>query len=506
MSDPKTPSETPETPVSDTDQVSEMAAGDPIVDRKDEIEDAEILDDATSETSPDAERSEPLEDSDDTDPKSDQAETELDEVDTPDADAEVTGDDPALTEAHDTDVRDDTPDQTAASDADATEMPSETDTTTSDIEPEIEAPSIPEADPVAAKPPEKIIETIVQKNSFWSVFLGGVVAAGLGFGLCYYLVAQGTLQTAETETFDAERAQISALEGQFGALQSEVQTLAGMPATDPRVDAVAGAVETVEATLAEVQGELGAVQAEIEAQTGLLANLEAQMEAIAALPEGTDTVDNAAVAALQATLAQQQEENAAMQARLSEMASAAQAEMDAVRERAGELQSETQAAVDDASNRAFVAGLTAALENGSGFAPAIGALTLPAPDALSAVAETGVETLLDLQRQFPAAAREGLAESLKATVSDDPADRVFAFLRAQVGARSLEPREGDDPDAVLSRAQEAVNTGQLDVALSELAALPEEGQAAMASWIGAAQARVDALAALDTLAADINSN
>lgn len=489
MSDPKTPNETPETQVSDTDQASEMVSGEPNVDRKDQIEDAEILGEANDQSDQDP-GSETTADSEGADPKSDPTDTEPDDADTLAADQDTPQDETASAEAQAADVTDEAADRDAMSDNDPTPEPEPT----------------PEIEPVATAQPEKVTETIVQKNGFWGVFLGGAVAAGLGFGLCYYLVAQGTLTTGDRETFEAERAQISALEGQFGALQTEVQALAGAPATDPRVDAVTGAVETVEATLAQVQGELDAVQAEIGAQTGLLANLEAQMEAIAALPEGTDTVDNAAMAALQATLAQQQSENEAMQSRLAEMASAAQAEMDAVRERAGELQSETQAAVDEASNRAFVAGLTAALENGSAFGPAMSALTVAAPDALSAVAETGVETLLDLQRQFPAAARDGLAASLRATVSDDPADRVFAFLRAQVGARSLEPREGDDPDAVLSRAQEAVNTGQLDVALTELTALPEDGQAAMASWIGAAQARIDALAALDTLAADINSN
>lgn len=517
MSDPKTPNETPEDQVSDTDHAPESLEAEAAPKQDDVIEDAEILDEqpgdavAEEETAEIADGTEePAEETTEENAEtSDETTSEDSFTDDVSGDETPTGETPDDAGASDETPIDDMPAEAEAA--------AEAETPTEAPEPE----PLPDPEPIAAKQaepaPQPAPVVVQKKGGFMAPFLGGVIAAGLGFGLCYYLVGEGIIGTEDNS---AEIAKIGGLESSIAALQSELATVAAAPSEDPRVDAIAGAVESVEGTVSSVadqigtlQGELGTLQSEISAQTGLISNLEEQMAAIAALPEGTETADSAAMAALQATLAQQQEENAAMQARLAEAAAAAQAqmeaaqaEMEAVRTQAGALQSETQSAVDEASNRAFVSNLSAALENGSSFAGAVDGITVPVPEALSTVAAGGVETLLDLQRQFPAAARAGLAESLKATVGDKPQDRVFAFLRAQVGARSLEAREGDDPDAILSRAQEAVNAGQLEAALAEIAALPAEGQSAMGAWIGAAQARVDAIAALDALATEINSN
>ena len=58
------------------------------------------------------------------------------------------------------------------------------------------------------------------------------------------------------------------------------------------------------------------------------------------------------------------------------------------------------------------------------------------------------------------------------------------------------PREGSDPDAVLSRADAAVARGDIAAALAEIAELPERGQAAMADWTARARAWVDASGAV----------
>ena len=81
-----------------------------------------------------------------------------------------------------------------------------------------------------------------------------------------------------------------------------------------------------------------------------------------------------------------------------------------------------------------------------------------------------------------------------------------AFLRTQVGARSLEAREGDDPDAVLSRAEAALARGDIAAALDEIATLPAVGQDAMADWVALAETRRTALAAAADLAAQLQQN
>jgi len=83
---------------------------------------------------------------------------------------------------------------------------------------------------------------------------------------------------------------------------------------------------------------------------------------------------------------------------------------------------------------------------------------------------------------------------------------VESFFRSQVGRRSTEPREGDDPDAVLSRAEAAVKAGDLDTALSELAALPEVGQEKLAGWYAMVDARQAALDAAAAIAAELNNS
>lgn len=75
------------------------------------------------------------------------------------------------------------------------------------------------------------------------------------------------------------------------------------------------------------------------------------------------------------------------------------------------------------------------------------------------------------------------------------------FLRVQTGARSVEPREGDDPDAVLSRADAAVKAGDIKGALGLIATLPQAGQDAMSGWTGKAAVWVQAKDALTALAA-----
>ena len=104
-----------------------------------------------------------------------------------------------------------------------------------------------------------------------------------------------------------------------------------------------------------------------------------------------------------------------------------------------------------------------------------------------------------MQQLFPAAARDGLAAALRDD-SAAPSGGLFTnFLRAQTGARSLEPRPGNDPDAVLSRAGDAVQRGEIAAALTELQAFPPAGREAMADWLHGAEAWAAAAGAVDQI-------
>ena len=80
-------------------------------------------------------------------------------------------------------------------------------------------------------------------------------------------------------------------------------------------------------------------------------------------------------------------------------------------------------------------------------------------------------------------------------------DRVSSFLRTQTGLRSLTPRDGNDPDAVLSRAEAALTQGRLADALAELDALPDAALPALKDWTATATLRLSAESAVAALAA-----
>jgi hypothetical protein len=83
---------------------------------------------------------------------------------------------------------------------------------------------------------------------------------------------------------------------------------------------------------------------------------------------------------------------------------------------------------------------------------------------------------------------------------------IAGFFQRQLGARSVQPRKGDDPDAILSRAEAALNDGRLDQTLKELAGLPESAREQMQVWINHAATRQSALQAANELAQSLNSN
>ncbi len=70
----------------------------------------------------------------------------------------------------------------------------------------------------------------------------------------------------------------------------------------------------------------------------------------------------------------------------------------------------------------------------------------------------------------------------------------------------MAPREGDDPDAVLSRAEAAVRDGRVADALTEIETLPAPVQDAMADWLASARARAATEAAVQDLSQRLTAN
>ena len=172
-----------------------------------------------------------------------------------------------------------------------------------------------------------------------------------------------------------------------------------------------------------------------------------------------------------------------------------------------------KAAALETATQSSISQLIGALESGAPFAFAIaefandgGAL----PQALLAAAPYGVPTTAALARDFADQARAALTVARKAgSETPENADnisgvsRLSNFLQNQLGMRSVTPRQGNDSNAVLSRAEAAIEAGQVAEALTILTALPPAVHTSMANWIERAELRRAAQNAVVSLSAQL---
>lgn len=351
-------------------------------------------------------------------------------------------------------------------------------------------PPAPEPAPAAAPAPAP-----ARSNPLWPV-LGGVVAAAIGF-VAAQVVPQGWPLEATTR-------QLSAFEARLAAQDRKLADLA-IPAPDP---ALADRLAALEQRLTELPATSGADPAAIDA---LRADIETLKQAVPPAPDLAPI--QAELEALRAELAAIPRESGVAQ-ELEALRAAAEAERAASTARAEALRAEGESlrAQAEATARAAVARgailrVQAALESGGAFDAALadlGAAGVAVPATLSGHAE-GVPTLAQLQAGFPDAARAALAATVQPAPDAALSDRLGAFLKGQTGLRSTLPRTGDDPDAVLSRAEAALRAGDLAATLAELDRLPPEATAVLADWRAQADIRAAAAAALADMAADLDA-
>ncbi|MGB8811735.1 MAG: hypothetical protein WCC57_00970 [Paracoccaceae bacterium] len=358
------------------------------------------------------------------------------------------------------------------------------------VEPEIAAP---------AQLPTSVAEPKPRRSGgFFGLFLGGVTAAALGFGLARYIVPDGwpMTSTIKLETLVSKQAVVIATLGQdLAGLKAD---LASRPTMDP---AIARQLVNMEAAIDEVKNALASLQEGdgVPALEPRIATLERRLDNLELLPPSVGGVSPLTISALAGDLSAIKAEVAAQRAALTSNAAA-------VAEASSAQIAEVQASIKVAAVKAALAQMQGALQSGVPFAPALAELEAyghAVPHVLLEMADAGAPTLVSLQDSFPQAARAALDASLRAGSGESMTDRFSAFLRAQTGARSLAPRGGADPDAILSRAEAALQTGDLIIALSELRAIPPDGQAAMAEWVTEANRRMQAIDALNALMATL---
>ena len=91
----------------------------------------------------------------------------------------------------------------------------------------------------------------------------------------------------------------------------------------------------------------------------------------------------------------------------------------------------------------------------------------------------------------------------------NPIDRLkheskfLTFLKSQFQARSTIPRQGSDPDAVLSRSEAFLKTNDLEKSLFELTQLDGIALKVMEPWRISAENRINSLLAVEQLVQSI---
>lgn len=372
------------------------------------------------------------------------------------------------------------------------------------VEATVEEPVAPAASAAKSEPePETApVAPAPRRGGFVPLFLGGVIAAALGAGATVWalpnlppqlaaMIPMGTDRTAALE------AEIAASNAKLDTLTAELKTLKSATPPPPDLSGVQAALDETGSATRAMQETLSALETRVTA----LENRPA-----AAVAGGSAPVDLSGIQAqidtLRAEMATGGPAEAAAREQIAAAVAAAQAQIGAVRDEAGKLSAGAEAAAQRAVAQAAVARVAAAFESGAPMAPALAdaqaaGLTVPA------VLAADVPTLSALQSAFPEAARAGLAASRKAAPGQTLGARFKAFFMAQTGARSLAPRAGEDADAVLSRAQAAVDAGDLVTAMTEISALPQAGQAVMTGWLTQAQKRLDAAQAVTELAQSV---
>lgn len=342
--------------------------------------------------------------------------------------------------------------------------------------PEAEEPDVePAEEPVISQAP--LVE--VKKVGFVPLVLGGIVAAGIGFGASKFVFPDGWPGTGSDEAVETLTAQLQQHNKTLANLEKRLKAAENAPVAQPDLSPATDAI-------AKVSGSVSSLETQLAALDARLMTLEKQPAEGGANAAAVEAYERE-VRALREAMEQQK------------------AEVDALVSAAEEDKASAEMTAQRAKIRSAVSRIQIALDTGAGFGDAVSDLqdagvTVP---AVLETAKSGVATMSQLSLEFPQSARVALAAARK---EEGTGGNVWNFLRNQLGMRSLEPQEGSDADAILSRAEAAIAEGRLTDALAELQALPEQARVELTDWMAAATQRAEALTAAEALSAQVASN
>lgn len=331
-----------------------------------------------------------------------------------------------------------------------------------------------------APTPETDEPTVIRQGGFVPMVLGGAVAAVLGFGASQVLFPNGLNGSDQAQAVADLTATVQQQAVQVSRLSKDLEAVKAAPADTSATDDLAELVDDANASVAQLSDKLAGFETRLSDLEKRPAEGGASAAAVAAYEREVEALREA------------------MEKQKTEIEALIQ---DAEAEKASAELTARQALIRTAISRIQVA-----LDTGNGFTDPVADLQVSGvtvPAILLETAETGVPTLADLSASFPEAARNALSAARK---EEGTGGKAWNFLRNQLGVRSLEPKEGADADAVLSRAEAALNDGRLSDAMAELQTLPELARVELTDWMTQATHRAQAIAAAETLSAAVASN
>lgn len=297
----------------------------------------------------------------------------------------------------------------------------------------------------------------------------------------------------------------------FGPSPS-IAPVAAPPSDTAAVKDISARLDKIETTLAARRRDetlvtrLAAAEAETKAVDNALAALNRRVDDIAVTARSAQTRADSAAAAAEASKSAAQ-------------SGVQHGDIDALANRVAALEhgmtalsddvARRPASADDRAARLAVAAeaLRAAVERGVPYAAELGAVKSFSVDAsaltpLEPFAASGVPQAQTLAQELAA-----LGPTLERASGAAPSENTF-LGRLQANAEKIvrvtpvDAPRGDDPDAVVTRADAAAARGDIGGALTELSHLPDAARSAAEPWIKKAQAREAAIAASRRVAAD----
>ena len=335
-------------------------------------------------------------------------------------------------------------------------------------------------------------KTTPNRTQFVVFIAGGIFSVAIGFGAAIGLYKYGILITPASPDeaqinidtrISKQNEQFLEFEKNVSSVQSQLELLILRAGADNTVEKI----ELLGEEIIQFTTELEKVNLQLANLSKRTDDLE-KRPVLQAVPEDIIEKHGKELEALQATLTQQREQ------------------VQAVMQEAEAKEAIAKQAAREARIFSAVSRLSTSVKNGSNYADALvdfeAASALKAPDVLHRYAETGFVTKEQLSEQFPIVAR--LAVNSARSEGKGAQGKTFAdYLKTQLKARSVVPREGMSADAILSRAEAAVKDDRLTDALSELEALDLTARNQMNDWVSKAEERLAAVAYLDTIMAQI---